>query len=194
VDTQDTNGVVTGSVERFPPSLYLRETPLTRADPAIAEFATRSRSIGEPLAVLHDLLERLNDEIVFDSAPTVTTTTAPEAFALKRGVCQDLTHIFIAAARSIAIPARYIGGHFKRADGVSEQEAGHAWAEAFVPDLGWVGFDATNGICPTDAHVRVAVGLDYLGAAPVRGSRTGGGGEALEVAIVVDQVGSQQQS
>ena len=85
-------------------------------------------------------------------------------------MCQDLTHIFIAAARSLAIPARYIGGHFHRADGVTEQEAGHAWAEAFVPDLGWVAFDPANGICATDAHVRVAVGLDYLGAAPVRGS------------------------
>ena len=88
--------------------------------------------------------------MAFDDTPTQATTTAAEAFALKRGVCQDLTHIFIAAARSIAIPARYIGGHFHRADGVTEQEAGHAWAEAFVPDLGWVAFDAANGICATE--------------------------------------------
>ena len=92
-------------------------------------------------------------------------------------MCQDLSHIFIAAARSLGVPARYIGGHFHRNDGVTEQEAGHAWAEAFVPDLGWVAFDPTNGISATDAHVRVAVGLDYLGAAPVRGTRQGGGAE-----------------
>ena len=108
--------------------------------------------------------------MIFDEGRPSATTTAAEAFALKRGVCQDLTHIFIAAARSIGIPARYIGGYFHRADGVTEQEAGHAWAEAFVPDLGWVAFDTANGICATDAHVRVAVGLDYLGAAPVRGT------------------------
>jgi transglutaminase-like putative cysteine protease len=78
-------------------------------------------------------------------------------------VCQDLTHIFISAARSIGIPARYISGHFHRDDGVVDQEAGHAWAEAFVPDLGWVAFDAANGVCATDAHVRIAAGLDYLG-------------------------------
>ena len=73
------------------------------------------------------------------------------------------------------MPARYVGGYLKRSDGVVGQEAGHAWAEAFVPDLGWVAFDPTNGISATDAHVRVSVGLDYLGAAPVRGTRHGGG-------------------
>ena len=116
--------------------------------------------------------------MAFDTSPTGTTTTAAQAFALKRGVCQDLSHIFIAAARSLGVPARYIGGHFHRSDGVTDQEAGHAWAEAHVPDLGWVAFDPTNGISATDAHVRVAVGLDYLGAAPVRGSRQGGGSGA----------------
>jgi transglutaminase-like putative cysteine protease len=195
VDIQDTAGVVRGAIERFPPSLYLRETPLTRADPAIAEFAQASLRAGDtPLAVLHSLLERVHEEIEFDGAPTQATTTAAESFALKRGVCQDLTHIFIAAARSIAVPCRYIGGHFQRADGVTEQEAGHAWAEAFVPDLGWVAFDAANCICATDAHVRIAVGLDYLGAAPVRGTRFGGGNEALDVAVRVSEVGGQRQS
>ncbi|HEY2417168.1 MAG TPA: transglutaminase family protein [Steroidobacteraceae bacterium] len=194
VDTQDTSGVVVGTIERFPPSLYLRETPLTRIDPALREFAGLSRQVGDdPLKILHDLLERLHGEMTFDNSPTQATTTAAESFALKRGVCQDLTHIFIAAARSIAIPARYIGGHFHRDDGVTEQEAGHAWAEAFIPALGWVAFDAANGVCATDAHVRVAVGLDYLGAAPVRGSRYGGGNEALDVAVRVNQIGSQSQ-
>ena len=195
VDTQDTSGVVVGTIERFPPSLYLRETPLTRIDPAIADFAGQSRRLGDdPLKILHDLLERLHGEMVFDNTPTQATTPAAEAFALKRGVCQDLTHIFIAAARSVAIPARYIGGHFHRDDGLTEQEAGHAWAEAFVPRLGWVAFDTANGLCATDAHVRVAVGLDYLGAAPVRGSRYGGGSETLDVAVRVNQVAMQRQS
>ena len=88
------------------------------------------------------MLERLHDDVAYDTDPTHAATTAAEAFALKRGVCQDLTHIFIAAARSLAIPARYVGGYFHRDDGVDEQEAGHAWAEAFVPELGWVAFDA----------------------------------------------------
>ena len=196
VDTQDTDGVVRGAIERFPPSLYLRETPLTRLDPAIADFARETqRATGDDaLKTSHGLVERLHHELTYDESPTHTGTTAAEAFALKRGVCQDLSHIFIAAARSLGIPARYIGGHFHRADGVTAQEAGHAWAEAFVPDLGWVAFDPTNGISATDAHVRVAVGLDYLGAAPVRGSRNGGGDETLSVAVQVDQAGRQTQS
>jgi transglutaminase-like putative cysteine protease len=196
VDTQDTGGVVRGAIERFPPGLYLRETELTRCDPAIADFARAAReSAGaDTLQVLHALLDMLNREIAFDTNPTHAATTAIESFSLKRGVCQDLTHIFIAAARSLAIPARYIGGHFHRADGVTEQEAGHAWAEAFVPDLGWVAFDAANGICATESHVRVAVGLDYLGAAPVRGTRFGGAGEALDVSVRVQQSARQSQS
>jgi transglutaminase-like putative cysteine protease len=196
VETRDTQGVVTGTVERFPPSLFLRETPLTKPDPAIIDIAVAARTAAgsDDLKLLHALLERLHHDMTFDPDPTHSATTASEAFAMKRGVCQDLTHIFIAAARSVDIPARYISGHFHRSDGVVDQVAGHAWAEAFVPTLGWVAFDATNGICATDAHVRIAVGLDYLGAAPVRGTRYGGTGESLSVSVQVDQTARQLQN
>jgi transglutaminase-like putative cysteine protease len=196
VETRNSDGIVAGAIERFPPTLFLRDTPLTRADDAIVRFAAAAReSAGaDNLKLLHLMLERLNGEITFDPDPTHSATTAAEAFALKRGVCQDLTHIFIAGARSVDIPARYVGGYFHRNDGITEQDAGHAWAEAFVPDLGWVAFDATNGISATDAHVRVAVGLDYLGAAPVRGTRYGGSGERLSVDVHVDQTARQSQS
>ena len=196
VDTQDSNGVVSGAVERFPPSLFLRETALTQPDAAIAEFAegVRASAGTESLPLLHELMSALNREMTFDTDPTHPATTAAEAFALRRGVCQDLTHVYIAATRALGIPARYVGGHFHRADGVTAQEAGHAWAEAFVEDLGWVGFDPTNGICVSEAHVRVAMGLDYLGAAPVRGTRFGGSGEQLDVAVHVDQAQRQAQN
>jgi transglutaminase-like putative cysteine protease len=196
VDTQDTDGLVSGALERFPPEFYLRETSLTQVNAAITEFAqtTRAATENDTLMLLHALMTALNREIAFDTDPTHAATTAAEAFSLKRGVCQDITHIFIAAARSLGIPARYIGGHFRRADGVTVQDAGHAWAEAHIENLGWVGFDPTNGICTTDAHVRVAVGLDYLGAAPVRGTRFGGSGETLKVAVRVDQARQQAQT
>ena len=196
VDTQDTTGLVTGAVEPFPPQLYLRETPLTQTDPAIVEFAqaTRAGAGRDSLTVLHALTTALNREIVFDTDPTHAATTAAQAFSLRRGVCQDITHIFVAGTRALGVPARYVGGHFHRADGVTSQEAGHAWAEAYVENLGWVGFDPTNGICTTDAHVRVAIGLDYLGAAPVRGTRFGGSGETLTVAVRVDQARQQAQT
>jgi transglutaminase-like putative cysteine protease len=196
VETRDTHGVVRGTVERFPPSLYLRETALTSPDADIAGFAAASRDAagGNVLKLLHGMLERLHDDMTYDTDPTHSATSAAEAFALKRGVCQDLTHVFIAASRSLGVPARYVGGYFHREDGVREQDAGHAWAEAFVPELGWVAFDPANGICATDAHVRVAVGLDYLGAAPLRGTRYGGAGEVLSVKVRVAQAAQQTQN
>jgi transglutaminase-like putative cysteine protease len=173
VETQDTNGVVRGAIERFPPSLYLRETALTQLDPAIAEFAqAAAQSAGsDTLEVLHALLARLHDDVVYDTDPTHTATTAAEAFALKRGVCQDVTHIFIAAARSLGIPARYVGGHFRRIDGVVAQEAGHAWAEAHVPDLGWVAFDPTNGTCASPSASTISAPLRCAAAAAAAARR-----------------------
>ena len=196
VETEPTNGIIRGAIERFPPSLYLRETPLTAPDAAIIDFANgvRAGAGSDRLSLLHALLTAVHSEIVFDLDPTHAATTAAEAFALRRGVCQDLTQIFIAAARSLGIPARYVSGYFHRADGVIEQDAGHAWAEAHVPDLGWVAFDPANGISATDAHLRVAVGLDYLGAAPVRGSRYGGSDEILTIRLRVEQASRQVQS
>ncbi len=126
--------------------------------------------------------------------PTHSATTAADAFARKRGSAQDLAHIFIAAARSLGIPARYIGGYFRRDESEGGRDAGHAWAEAFVPELGWIAFDAANGMCATDAHVRVAVGLDQLGASPLRGTCHGGAGEVRTVKVIVDQAGQQSQN
>jgi transglutaminase-like putative cysteine protease len=194
VDVQDTAGIVRGAVERFPPSLFLRATPLTTADEAIADFARAARNGDDALATLHALLAQVHRDMTYDTDPTNTGTTAAEAFALKRGVCQDLTHVFIAAARHLEIAARYVGGYFRRSDGVVDQEAGHAWAEAHVPAIGWIAFDPANGVCATDSHVRVAVGLDYLGAAPVRGTRYGGGTESMAVKVHVDQAARQVQS
>lgn len=196
VETENTHGLVQGAVERFPPELFLRETPLTQADDAIIAAAeqTKAEAGPETLPLLHALISHLYSGMTFDSDPTGVGTTAREAFALKRGVCQDFTHIFIAAARHLGIPARYVSGYFCRADGVTEQNAGHAWAEALVPDLGWVAFDPANGISATDQHLRVAVGLDYLSAAPVRGAQTGGGGETLSVRVQVDQAAGQMQN
>lgn len=191
VETQDTNGVVRGAVERFPPNLFLRDTSLTQADSRIRDFAgdVRAADGGDVLAQLHALLERLHDAMTpaADAAPA--TPTAADAFAQKRGVARDVTHIFIGAARSLGIPARYVAGYLSgagTADTITE-DAGHAWAEAFVRGFGWIGFDAVNCVCPTDAYVRVAIGLDALGAAPVRGTRYGAGDETLAVAIKVDQ-------
>jgi transglutaminase-like putative cysteine protease len=196
IETQDTGGVLRGTDERFPPSLFLRRTDLTEANAAMQGFAgaLSPSAATDVLGYLHALMKAINDHMTFDPDPTNSGTSASDAFTGKRGVCQDYAHIFIACARAAGVPARFVSGHFWRADGEAQQPAGHAWAEAFVPDLGWVGFDPANAICTTDAHARVAIGLDYLGAAPVRGTRYGGGMETLTVAVRVEQVGSRGQS
>jgi transglutaminase-like putative cysteine protease len=195
VETQNANGVVRGTVERFPPSLFLRDTTLTQADNAIRDFAQKTRDAGGGvvLAELHGLLDRLFEDIAGDSASggaaasSAPAKNAAEAFARKHGAAADLAHIFIGAARSLGIPARYVRGYFRHPDKSADADTSHAWAEAYVPDLGWVGFDPSDGRCPTDSHVRVAIGLDSLGAAAVRGTRLGVGAETLAVAIKVDQ-------
>ncbi len=213
VETQDTAGVVRGAVERFPPSLFLRETPLTHADDAILAYAVQfpRPSADTTLATLHNLLTQLCEDIAWDTASNPVHGTAAEAFAGKRGASRDLAHIFISIARSLGVPARYVGGYFRRVDSAEEvieeaakeaakdvaddvaPDAGHAWVEAHVPGLGWVGFDPANGFCVTDQHVRVAIGLDHLGAAPVRGAHYGGGREVLAVKLVVSQASWQTQ-
>jgi transglutaminase-like putative cysteine protease len=187
VETQDTDGLIRGAVERFPPSLFLRDTSLTQADPAISNFAQQARAAsgGETLAGLHALLRRLHDEIASGDVALEAGPSAAEAFARKCGVAQDWTHVFIGAARSQGIPARYVAGYFCAAEDAT-RERDYAWAEAFVPDLGWVGFDPTKGACPTEAYVRVAIGLDAHGAALVRGRRYGPGDETLEVVVKTD--------
>ena len=187
VETQNTNGVVRGTVERFAPGLFLRDTALTEADAAIRSFAQNIRSAagGDVLAQSHALLDRLYEDMVVTN-DVDSAASAAEAFAKKRGLPRDFSHVFIAAAHSLGIPARYVAGYYCADDALAASAAG-AWAEASVPDLGWVAFDPAHGFCPTDKHVRVAIGLDALGAAPVRGMRYGASTEMIEVAIKVGQ-------
>ncbi|MCB1489078.1 MAG: transglutaminase family protein [Bauldia sp.] len=188
VETQDTAGVVQGQVERLPSHVYLRDTSLTRSDAVIRQLSETARDAAGPdvISILHAIMNNIHDRIEFVVNATQPGTSAIEAFSQGRGVCQDFSHIFIAAARHIGIPTRYVSGylfHKKKTDG---QDAGHAWAEALIDGLGWVAFDPANGISATDAYVRVAVGLDCLSAAPVRGVRYGGADEGLGVRILVN--------
>ena len=192
--TEDRAGVVQGLPHDLPREVFLRATGLTAAGPAIAELARWFAAGGDPgIARLHRLAGRLYDSLRFDTEATEVETQAEEALAAGHGVCQDFAHIFIAAARAAGRPARYVSGHLFRRDGAHFQEAGHAWAEAWVEDLGWVAFDPLNGISTDDAYVRVACGLDYRGAAPIAGARSGGGDERLAVEVRVSAVPIQGQ-
>ncbi len=194
VETTETHGVMRGTAEWLPDPFYLRESRFAVADEAIRAFAEDAAGgAKDRLDQLHRLLAGVHQTVDYAPGPTGTATTAAEAFALRKGVGQDLAHVFIAAARHLEIPVRYVSGYCWRPD-APEQEAGHAWVEARVPDLGWVGFDPAHGIAVTDAHLRVTIGLDYLDAAPVRGSRTGGGTETMTVRVRVDDARAQAQA
>ena len=184
--TEDRSGVVQGLADDLPPLVFARPTALTHCDDSLLTLAhALAAQRGTTLDRLHRLVAHIHSRMRFDTDSTDTGTTAAESFSAGHGVCQDFAHIFIAVSRALAIPARYVSGHMFRRDGATEQEAGHAWAEAWVEDLGWVAFDPTNGISPDEAHIRVAAGLDYLDAAPIAGARTGGGAEALCVSVQV---------
>ena len=188
VETTDAGGAVGGAVERFPELFWLRDTALTKCDAALVEFARdiASGEGGDALSTLHAINAALYANMRFSPGDTDATTTAAQSFKARNGVCQDFAHIFVATARALNIPARYVGGYFLRTDG-DAQDAGHAWAEAKAPGIGWIGFDPAHGVCITDRYVRVAAGLDYLDAAPIRGARIGGGGETLSVSVNVSQ-------
>lgn len=191
--TEDRAGLVSGLPNDLPPEIFLRTTPLTEAHGSLVTLSHALRDHDrDPRALLHHLAERLHLRLRFDTEATAVGTTASQAFEAGHGVCQDYAHIFCAVARSIGIPARYVSGHLFRRDGANLQPATHAWAEGWCPDLGWIAFDPTNGICADDAYVRVACGLDYRDAAPFSGSVEGGGKQSLDVRVEVGQVRQRQ--
>jgi transglutaminase-like putative cysteine protease len=189
VDTVETHGVLSGTFERLPASIYLRQTDLTMPDDGLKALARRLDA-EDPLATCHRLTGLLFETMAFDPDVTHAHSDAAHSFALKAGVCQDYAHVFLAVARQLGIPARYVSGHLVRSDGLITQPAAHAWVEALIPDLGWVAFDPANGVCATEAYLRVAVGLDYRDAAPIRGARRGGGTETMNVAVTTQAAGT----
>ncbi len=192
VETSETHGVVRGE-ERLPPAFFLRPSAMTVRDGAIEDLAAGAvAGVSDHVERLHRLMDAIRGRIAYTLGASDATTTATAALAKGEGVCQDHAHVFIAAAQSLGYPARYVSGYLWTGDTVEPYEAGHAWAEAYVEGLGWVGFDPANGVSPGEAYVRTAVGLDYQTAAPVRGLRRGLASEDLEVEVRIAAVASQQ--
>ncbi len=190
IETYDTNGVLP-SDDGLPPRMFLRSTHYTQLDDAIRDLANplleRVRDEGT-IVGLHALMWALHHAVAYRPGFTDVESTAAEALAHGFGVCQDHAHLFIAGARALGLPARYVSGYLY-SDGGSI--ASHAWAEAYVEDLGWISFDPSNSQCATDAYVRLAVAFDYAGASPIRGVRKGGGIEEMSVIVNVLQTTNQ---
>ncbi len=192
VDTYDNAGVIGQHAGYLPLWAFLSQTSRTKPGPKMRALANSVRSDdGEALAMLHALSTAITTEVRYETGATHVHTTAEEALSDGAGVCQDHAHIFIGAARLLDIPARYVSGYLMMNDRI-EQEATHAWAEAHVEGLGWVGFDISNGISPDPRYVRVATGRDYGEAAPVTGIRLGSADEELHVSLAVEQQQTEQ--
>jgi transglutaminase-like putative cysteine protease len=193
VDTTEAAGVVRGAVERLPPEMYLRESPLAHVNGAMRDFAREATAgCADTLDAMHRLMAGSHRAAVFDPAAADAPELAVEAFALRRGQARGFAHIFVACARFLSVPARFVSGYRAALDG--EEKAGaHAWAEAHVPRLGWVAFDPAYCICADERYVRVVVGFDGQDAAFVR-SAQGASEDAVDANIRVEQAGLQTQA
>ncbi len=187
VETINTNGIIGPHPNTLPLWLFERQTELTQPGTGVAGLVTTLRARDDDaLGRLHALSTLIAEKVDYLTGTSDSETTAEEALETGSGVCQDQTHVFLSAARCLGYPARYVSGYLLMDDRI-DQQAGHAWAEAHVDGLGWVGFDVSNGISPDDRYLRVATGLDYREAAPVSGLRFGTAGESLDVQIQVQE-------
>jgi transglutaminase-like putative cysteine protease len=193
VETTDAAGVVHGAIERLPPEMYLRESPLAHANGALRAFANDAAAGAEDkLDALHRLMAELHRVMSFDPFHADDPEKAAEAFALRRGRARDFAHIFIAGARALDAPARFVNG-YRAAEEAGGEPGAHAWAEAHAPGLGWVAFDPTACICADARYVRVAVGFDALDASFVRAAH-GMAEDTIESVVRVEQAGVQTQA
>ncbi len=187
VETADQAGIVGRHEGHAPLWYYARNTALTQPGAGTRRLVKALGTDYEnEIARLHALSALILGTISYETDRTHAATTAEEALAAGHGVCQDHAQAFIAAARLLGLPARYVSGYLMMSDRV-DQDASHAWAEAHVEGIGWVGFDVANGISPDERYVRIATGLDYRDAAPISGLRLGDGDESMVVTLQVEQ-------
>jgi len=172
---------------------FLRfRSPVKEVD-GVVELARR-HAIADPASAesvegaLDELALTISREFTYDRTVTNVYSSVDEVLELPAGVCQDFAHLFIAAARTMGVPARYVSGYI-HSPGEKIITASHAWAEAWVEGQGWIGFDATHPVRTTPHHVRLAVGRDYTDAAPTRGVYVGSATGTMSISVKTHSVG-----
>ncbi len=170
--------------EMLTPSRFIQTTDLLRS--FACEIGLERRA--DPLTVLRQLNANIYNSFTYTKQSTRVDSPIDDALRARQGVCQDFTHIMIALVRLLGIPCRYVSGylfHRREDDDRSSQDATHAWVEALMPGLGWVGFDPTNNLLAGQRHIRVAVGRDYADVPPTHGVFKGNASGELHVAVRV---------
>jgi transglutaminase-like putative cysteine protease len=182
VEVTDDGGWLPSDESGLSPLVFLAGTRLTRVNEEIRQLAG-PRCAAVSADDLLALAARIRETVDYVPGATEVHHDAAEALRLRKGVCQDHTHLFLAACHARGIPARYVSGYVHTGDA---HAASHAWADAWLGEsLGWFSLDVTNLKPATTHHCRLAVGRDYLDACPVRGVRRGGGDEAMAVHVYV---------
>jgi len=194
IETFDQAGIVGFTEESANPRVFIRQGDFTAPNEAITAFAREAGMVEGPLARLHSLCRIVHESLTYRADSTDSATTAAQALELGSGVCQDFAHIFIAAARLLEAPARYVAGYVYDPDQPVETHFSHGWAEAFVDGLGWIGFDPTRKVCVTDHYIRLSWGHDAFDCAPLRGVAHLAGDISMEVDVTVAAASAMRQS
>ncbi len=189
-----------GDPEVLAASEFVHDSPFVAAREALADYAQPSFGAGRPLLdAAHDLCRRIHREFSYDPEATTLATPLEEVLAERHGVCQDFAHVMIGGLRSLGLAARYVSGYIRSpartperagdAEGEKEQEdlvgadASHAWVSVFCPTGGWVDFDPTNDVLPSDRHALLGWGRDYDDVSPLQGVTLGGGLQTVKVGV-----------
>jgi transglutaminase-like putative cysteine protease len=166
---------------------YLQPTPYAPDSEAVRTFAQGHAVRDDPMATAQTMLQATHEALAYTPGSTTVKTTADEALAARRGVCQDFAHLMIAACRVLGLPARYVSGYvFAPRRGTAA--ASHAWTDVFVGGHGWMSLDPTHGSAQTDHYVRIATGRDYADVPPTRGVYKGAGKEEMAVDVAVERI------
>jgi transglutaminase-like putative cysteine protease len=167
------------------PSRFAKPSPDLVTFMKIADI---QKPMGDPLSAVKTLMRAIYDSFEYESGVTQVHSPIEQTLIGRRGVCQDFSHIMIAVARQWGIPARYVSGYMYHRGNRdrSEADATHAWVEAWIPSLGWVGFDPTNNVMAAERHVRAAVGRDYADVPPTRGTFKGLADSELSIAVGIE--------
>jgi transglutaminase-like putative cysteine protease len=161
----------------LPPEIWRQALDLTMAETAVFEKAAA-------------IMRWIHEAFTYEPGTTDVETHLEQAFALRKGVCQDFTHVMIGMCRAIGLPARYASGYILTGgrDSLVGAQASHAWCEVYLPETGWIGFDPTNSVLADQRYVKIAVGRDYGDVAPIHGSYIGSAGCRMEVEVLVERL------
>ena len=173
--------------EWMKPKQFVAATAFTEPSPEIVAYAAVSFTPGRPMYdAVFDLMRRIHKDFEFKAGFTTVSTPLSQVMKQKKGVCQDFAHLMIGAVRSMGLAARYVSGYLRSGGDLQGADASHAWVSVFIPDTGWVSFDPTNDVIPSEGHLTLAWGRDYGDVTPLKGISLGGGGdETIEVEVRV---------